>query len=96
VVPSSEPLRPASEPQGVDAAETFKQALIRSHRSREFLGEVEAAAAHFCRDLRRQGVPPERMLIDAKRVIEEAIDGNDVPVAERAVESCIRHYYRAD
>ena len=96
MVPSSEPVRPAPEPHGVDAEETFKQALIRSHRSREFLGEVEAAAAHFCRDLRRQGVPPERMLIDAKRVIEEAIDGDDVPVAERAVESCIRHYYRAD
>lgn len=96
MVPSSEPVWPASEPHGMDVKETFKQALIRSHRSREFLGEVEAAAAHFCRALRRQGVPPERMLIDAKRVIEEAIDGDDVPVAERAVESCIRHYYRAD
>ena len=79
-----------------DVEESFRQALLRSHRSREFLGEVEAAAAHYCRDLRRQGVPPERMLVDAKRVIEEAIDGDDVPVAERAVESCIRHYYRAD
>ena len=96
MVPSSEPVRPASQSPGVDIEEKFKQALIRSHRSREFLGEVEAAAAHFCRDLRRQGIPPERMLIDAKRVIEEAIDGDDVPVAERAVESCIRHYYRAD
>ena len=76
--------------------EDFKQALIRSHRSREFLGEVEAAAAHFCRALRRQGVPPERMLVDAKRIIEDAIDGDDVLIAERAVESCIRHYYRAD
>ena len=93
---SSEPAQPAPEPQGTAAEETFKQALIKSHRSREFLGEVEAAAAHYCRDLRRQGVPPERMLVDAKRVIEEAIDGDDVPVAERAVESCIRHYYRAD
>jgi hypothetical protein len=79
-----------------DAEEVFRQALVRSHRSREFLGEVEAAAAHFCRALRHQGVAPERMLIDAKRVIQEAIDGDDVPVAERAVESCIRHYYRAD
>ena len=78
------------------AEEIFKQALIRSHRSREFLGEVEAAAAHYCRELRHQGVPPERMLVDAKRVIEEAIDGDDVPIAERAVESCIRHYYRVD
>jgi hypothetical protein len=74
----------------------FRQALLRSHRSREFLGEVEAAAAHFCRALRQRGVAPERMLIDAKRVIEETIDGDDVVVAERAVESCIRHYYRGD
>jgi hypothetical protein len=96
VAPGSEPVQPAPEPQGAAAEETFKQALIKSHRSREFLGEVEAAAAHYCRDLRRQGVPPERMLVDAKRVIEEAIDGDDVPIAERAVESCIRHYYRAD
>lgn len=96
MVPSSEPVQPTPEPAGAAVEETFKQALIRSHRSREFLGEVEAAAAHYCRALRRQGVPPERMLIDAKRVIEEAIDGDDVPVAERAVESCIRHYFRAD
>ena len=96
VAQRSEPVDPAPEPESALVEETFKQALIKSHRSREFLGEVEAAAAHFCRDLRRQGVPPERMLIDAKRVIEEAIDGDDVPIAQRAVESCIRHYYRAD
>jgi len=96
VVPSSEPLQPAPDTPGAAVEETFRQALIRSHHSREFLGEVEAAAAHFCRALRRQGVPPERMLVDAKRVIEEAIDGDDVPIAERAVESCIRHYYRVD
>ncbi|HKH94586.1 MAG TPA: hypothetical protein VKA54_22455 [Gemmatimonadaceae bacterium] len=91
-----EPVDPAPEQPHAAAEENFRQALIRSHRSREFLGEVEAAAAHFCRALRRQGVPPERMLVDAKRIIEDAIDGDDVPVAERAVESCIRHYYRAD
>ena len=92
----SEPDDTVPEPQTALVEQTFKQALIRSHRSREFLGEVEAAAAHFCRALRNQGVPPERMLVDAKRVIEEAIDGDVVPIAERAVESCIRHYYRAD
>ena len=82
-------------PQG-DVEESFRQALLRSHRSRQFLGEVEAAAAHYCRALRERGVAPERMLIDAKRVIEQTIDGDDVVLAERAVESCIRHYYRAD
>ena len=82
--------------QGGNEEEQFKQALLRSHRSREFLGEVEAAAAHYCRALRQRGVTPERMLVDAKRVIEQTIDGDDVPIAERAVESCIRHYYRAD
>ena len=82
--------------QQVNVEDLFRQALLRSHRSREFLGEVEAAAAHYCRALRQRGVAPERMLIDAKRVIEETIDGDDVMVAERAVESCIRHYYRGD
>ena len=91
-----EPVDPASGQQNSEAEENFKQALIRSHHSREYLGEVEAAAAHYCRALRRQGIPPERMLIDAKHVIDEAIDGDDVPIAERAVESCIRHYYRVD
>lgn len=86
----------AGSMQPHSAEQQFKDALLRSHRSREYLGEVEAAAAHFCRALRREGVPPERMLVDAKRVIQEAIDGDDAPVAERAVESCIRHYYRAD
>lgn len=96
MVPSSEPVQPAAQASNAAVEESFRQALLRSHRSREFLGEVEAAAAHYCRALRRQGVPPERMLVDAKRIIEEAIDGDDVPIAERAVESCIRHYYRAD
>ena len=87
---------PQGDAQADSAEAKFRDALLRSHRSREFLGEVEAAAAHFCRALRQQGVAPERMLVDAKRVIEEAIDGDDAPVAEHAVESCIRHYYRAD
>ena len=96
MVPSSEPVQPAPEAPTAAVEESFRQALLRSHRSREVLGEVEAAAAHYCRALRRQGVPPERMLVDAKRIIDEVIDGDDVPIAERAVESCIRHYYRAD
>ena len=91
-----EPGAAVSGVQPGDAEESFKQALLRSHRSREFLGEVEAAAAHYCRALRERGVAPERMLIDAKRVIEQTIDGDDVRLAERAVESCIRHYYRVD
>lgn len=91
-----EPVDPVPDFQHEDAEERFRQALLRSHRSREFLGEVEAAAAHFCRALKRNGVPPERMLIDAKRVIDETIDGDDVVIAERAVESCIRHYYRGE
>jgi hypothetical protein len=84
-----------SDGQADSAEARFRDALLRSHRSREYLGEVEAAAAHFCRALRKQGVAPERMLVDAKRVIAEAIDGDDAPVAQHAVESCIRHYYRA-
>ena len=92
----SEPGQRTSEQSQADPEERFRQALLRSHRSREFVGEVEAAAAQYCRALRARGAPPERMLIDAKRIIEETIDGHDAPIAERAVESCIRHYYRAD
>ena len=76
------------------ARKEFREALIQSYLSRKDIGQMEAAAAQFCQALRRSGQPPERMLIDAKRVIEEAIDGDDVAMAERAVSSCIQHYYR--
>jgi hypothetical protein len=87
----------ASRERGAEEAEQqFRDALLRAHRAHGFVGEMESAAAQFCRALRRQGFPPERMLRDAKRVIEQTIDGDDVPVAERAVLSCIQHYYRVD
>jgi hypothetical protein len=79
-----------------DVEELFRAALLRSHRRHDFIGEVEFAAARFCRELRRQGLPPEQMLKDAKRVISETINGDNVPVAERAVLSCIQHYFRHD
>jgi hypothetical protein len=84
------------EPALGDAEGAFRQALLRSHRAHEFIGEMESAAAQYCREGRRLGYPPERMLRDAKRVISEAIDGDDAAVAERAVLSCIQHYYRPD
>jgi hypothetical protein len=86
----------ARNEDSASAEAQFRDALLRSHRTRGFIGEMESAAAQYCRTMRRQGHPPERMLRDAKRVIHEAIDGDDAPVAERAVQSCIQHYYRAD
>lgn len=86
----------AAQERAVEAEAIFRAALLRSHKTRGFIGEMEWAAAQFCRELRRQGHPPERTLRDAKRVIHEAIDGDDVPVAERAVVSCIQHYFRPD
>ena len=85
-----------TEPEPNDAESNFRRALLRSHRTREYIGEMEAAAAQFCREARRRGQPPERMLRDAKRVISETIDGEDAAMAERAVLSCIQHYYRVD
>ena len=91
-----------SKPDASEAELAFRAALLRSHAGGGargplgHVGEVEAAAAQFCRELRRQGHPPERMLRDAKRVIHDAIDGEHVVVAERAVQSCITHYYRKD
>jgi hypothetical protein len=81
---------------GADVESNFRRALLRSHRTREFIGEMESAAAQYCREARRLGLSPERTLRDAKRVISEAIDGEDAAMAERAVLSCIQHYYRAD
>jgi hypothetical protein len=71
----------------------FRDALLKTRESRKDIGEVEAAAARFCEILRRTGHSPEATLIDAKRVIEETIDGDNKPVAERAILSCIQHYY---
>jgi hypothetical protein len=85
-----------ADERAMDAELVFRDALLRSHRTHGFIGEMESAAAQFCREMRRQGHPPERMLRDAKRVIHETIDGDDAPMAERAVVSCIQHYYRAD
>lgn len=84
----------ATEDVVSQAREEFRNALVESHRRRSSVGEVEAAAARFCRAMRAQGATPERTLIDAKQVIELAIDGHDVRVAERAVTSCIQHYFR--
>ena len=85
-----------STDSALSAQADFRDALLRASHTRESIGQVEAAAAQYCRELRRLGLPPERMLRDAKRVIEEAIDGNDSLVAERAVQSCIQHYFRSE
>lgn len=76
------------------ARERFREALRVSHKTRNSVGSLEAAAAHYCQALRRDGVSPERMLIDAKQVIEETIDGDNRALAEKAVLACIQHYYR--
>jgi hypothetical protein len=85
-----------STDRALAAQADFREALLRARHTRQSIGEVEAAAAQYCRELRRQGLPPERMLRDAKRVIHDAIDGNDSIVAERAVQSCIQHYFRSE
>jgi hypothetical protein len=78
-----------------DTRQQFRDALLHARQTHVSVGEVEAAAAHFCQALRREGVPPERMLIEAKQVISDAIDGEEAGIAERAVRSCIQHYYRS-
>lgn len=86
-----------SEPNGdvvALARAEFRTALIESQRTHSSIGEVEAAAARFCRALKAEGKTPERTLIDAKEVIHDAIDGSDGATAERAILSCIQHYFR--
>jgi hypothetical protein len=77
----------------ISARLRFREALMMSREARRDIGEVEAAAARFCRALQRTGHTREATLIDAKRVIEEATGGENAPVAERAIMSCIHHYY---
>ena len=75
------------------ATEQFRDALLLSNSTRTGVGGVETAAARFCEVMRDEGHSPERALIKAKEVIEEAIDGHNRALAEAAVLSCIRHYY---
>ena len=84
---------PSNESELISARLAFRGALLKSHETRKDVGEVEAAAARFCEVLRRTGHTPEATLIDAKRVIEEAIDGDSVQLAQRAILVCIQHYY---
>lgn len=86
----------SGEERAASAALVFRDALRNARRRPGSIGELESAAAQYCREMRRQGHPPERMLRDAKRVIDEAIDGDDAPVAEYAVRTCIQHYYREE
>ena len=77
-----------------EARRRFRDALMHTHATRNDAGEVEAAAAGFCRVLRIAGEPPERALVSAKAVIEETIDGDDALLAERAISRCIEFYFR--
>ena len=72
----------------------FREALLASRALHKKVGEVEAMAAQYCEAMREAGFTPQGMLIDAKKVIEDTIDGDDVPVAQRAIASCIERYYR--
>ncbi len=91
-----DPHRESGQDPVSEAVESFRSALLRSHRDGAFIGELESAAAQFCRLMRQQGYAPEEMLKDAKRVINDAIDDENTRVAERAVQVCIQHYFRED
>jgi hypothetical protein len=97
-IPNDRHDSPAGEraPDSGEAEQAFRAALVRASQGRDGAGEVQSAAARFCRELRDQGVAPQEALKVAKRVIRDAIDGEYLHVAEAAVESCIKHYYRAD
>ena len=85
------------EPGGDDvdrAREDFRVALVAANQTRNAERQLEEAVAAFCRGSRLLGRPPERVIVDAKQVIEEAIDGDNATLASRAVSSCIQHYFR--
>lgn len=77
-----------------DARLRFHNALVQSHRLRGYFDELDDAAASFCVLLKHLGYSPEQTLIDAKKVIDDALEGHDIPTAERAVLMCIQQYYK--
>lgn len=91
---------PAPQDDDLLAERRFREALRAAREARTSengaVGAVEAAVASYCRALRKRGMSPQDALKQAKRVIDEVIDGHQASVAERAVTVCIAHYYRAD
>ena len=85
-----------NDPATLAAARRFREALLKSKQSRTHQAEVEAAAGKFCQALRDVGHTPQSTLINAKKVIHDAIDGDNVLLAERAITSCIEQYFRND
>ena len=85
----------ARNPEIPTVESRLREALIALHKRRSADNEsaLDAAASDFCVALRDDGQSPERVLIAAKRIIASAIDGDDAALAERAVRSCIKHYY---
>jgi hypothetical protein len=73
----------------------FREALLRSHRKHGYYDQLEVAASRYCSLLHNRGCSPERTVVLAKEVIDEAIDDHDRSVAEKAVLICIQQYYRA-
>ncbi|MEP6621874.1 MAG: hypothetical protein ABJE47_21300 [bacterium] len=76
-----------------EARSQFKRALMEMHTAHLSVDRVESAAAQFCECLRDAGLAPEQVVVEAKGVIEETIDGDHALAAERLVRTCIEHYY---
>ena len=76
-----------------DARSQFREALLHSHDDQFSAARVTSAAAHFCEVLRARGMSPQGTVVEAKRVIADAIDGDHALLAEKAVLSCIEQYY---
>ncbi len=72
----------------------FREALLAANRTRNADGQLEKAVSTFCHGAKLLGRSPERVLVDAKQVIEETIDGDNARLAERTVSICIQQYFR--
>lgn len=89
----------AAEPNESDvdmkrAKADFREALLAANRTRNADRQLEKAVSTFCHGEKLLGRSPERVLVDAKQVIEEAIDGENARLAERTVSLCIQQYFR--
>ena len=72
----------------------FRDALLAANSTRHADVRLEKAVSTFCHGAKLLGHSPERVLVDAKQVIEETIDGDNARLAERTVSTCIQQYFR--
>lgn len=82
--------------------ELLRQALIEARRTRNYEGlELREVVSRFALDARNAGLPPERVLIAVKELVDEHAQSGvsewwRAVVTDRVVRWAVEGYYRLD